>query len=166
MIADSSLLRGVRRLLVACLLLSAPQVTAHEPAPLDPHRATPGVRLELVEASLTSSSDSSSPVYRPVVSGLPSGVVFDIWTKEFAHAFHEVASGFRLDHRGRAVSTQDGNGRPRYLDQMVLGPGPYFRGAIWEVALVSEDRTITAFAKVIPRPIVARNGPCEVSLEL
>jgi hypothetical protein len=34
------------------------------------------------------------------------------------------------------------------------------------VALASVDRTLTAFAKVIPHPIIARDGVCTVSLEL
>jgi hypothetical protein len=49
---------------------------------------------------------------------------------------------------------------------MVLEPGPYPRGAVWEVALVSADRALRAFAKVIPHPIAARDGPCTVSIEL
>jgi hypothetical protein len=49
---------------------------------------------------------------------------------------------------------------------MVLEPGPYPPGAVWEVALASVDLTLTAFATVIPRPITARDGPCTVSLEL
>jgi hypothetical protein len=49
---------------------------------------------------------------------------------------------------------------------MVLEPGPYPQGAAWEVALVSADRALRAFAKVIPHPITARDGPCTISLEL
>jgi len=49
---------------------------------------------------------------------------------------------------------------------MVLEPGPYPRGAGWEVALVSADRALRAFAKVIPHPMTARDGPCTISLEL
>ena len=71
-----------------------------------------------------------------------------------------------MDDGGKLVSIRDGDGRPRYLDEIVFEPGPYFRGAIWEVALVSQDRTITSFTQVIPRPMVARDGPCVVSLEL
>ena len=49
---------------------------------------------------------------------------------------------------------------------MVFEPGPSPQGAVWEVALVSADRTVSAFARVIPRPITARDGPCTVMLEL
>jgi hypothetical protein len=154
----------LRLTLVCCLLLSTGTVNAHDPALLDPNRATPDIRLELIE--LPPRTSSPLPGYRLVATGFPGGVTFNVWTKEFAHAFHESISGFRMNDTGRLASIQEGAGRPQYLDEMVLEPGPYFRGAIWEVALASEDRTITAFAKVIPRPMVARGGPCSITLEL
>ncbi|MGH7770355.1 MAG: hypothetical protein ACREQP_23120 [Candidatus Binatia bacterium] len=49
---------------------------------------------------------------------------------------------------------------------MVFETGPYPRGAAWEIALVSADRALRAFAKVIPYPISAQNGSCAVGLEL
>jgi hypothetical protein len=148
----------VRRLagglgLAVCLALAPGlRVSAHDPAVLDSHRPTPGIRLELVEVPRTVTSASSSRRYRLVAAGVPSGVTFGVWTREFTHAFHEVASGFRTDETGKL--------------ETVLDPGPYFRGAIWEVALVSQDRTITAFTRAIPRPIVAQDRGCEVTLEL
>jgi hypothetical protein len=93
--------------------------------------------------------------------------VFGVWAKDFGHSFHEVATSFQMDESGVMVSSElDDASRPRRLDEMVLDPGPYPPGAIWEVALASVDLTLTAFAKVIPRPITARDGPCTVSLEL
>jgi hypothetical protein len=93
--------------------------------------------------------------------------MFGVWAKDFGHSFHEVATGFRMDESGVMVSSElDGAGRLRRLDEMVLEPGLYPPGAIWEVALASVDLTLTAFAKVIPRPITARDGSCTVSLDL
>ena len=151
-------------LAVFLLLVSAPHASAHDPVILDPLRATPGIRLELVEVPEAATSAPTSRRYRLVTAGVPSGVTFGIWTRDFTHAFHEVVSGFRTDDAGKLVSVE--NGRRRDWREIVLDPGPYFRGAIWEVALVSEDRTITAFTRVIPRPIVARDGRCVVTLEL
>src|SRR5262249_42006794 len=130
--------------------------------------ATPGLRLDLIELPAITTTDSATARYRIRVSGLPRGVVFGVWTKNFGHSFHEVATGFQMDASGVVVSSDlDGTGRPRQLDEIVLDPGPsYPRGAIWEVALASVDLTLTAFATVIPRPITARDGPCTVSLEL
>ena len=137
-------------LAVLLLLGSGTRVSGHDPAILDPHRATAGMRLELIELPQAATSPSTSRRYRLVATGVPPGVTFGVWTRDFTHAFHEVRSGLR----------------PRELNEIVLEPGPYFRGAIWEVALVSEDRSITAFTRVIPRPIGAQDGGCVVTLEL
>jgi hypothetical protein len=165
--------------LALIFLLCATLALAHEPILLDARRATPGLHLELIELP-SSIISASTPRYRLRASGLPHGVVFGVWTKDFGHSFHEVATGFRMDESGVMVSSELDSagqfwrwlrwivsGRLRRLDDLVLDPGPYYpRGAVWEVALVSVDLTLTTFAKVVPRPITARDGPCTVSLEL
>lgn len=151
-------------MLTALLLLAFGRVDAHDPALLDPNRATAGIRLSLVEVA--SPPTSRSPAYRLEVNGAPRGVTFSVWTKEFGHSFHEVTGGFRMDDTGKLASVAQRDASPRYLEEMAFEPGPYFRGASWEVALASEDRTISAFTKVIPQPMVARDGGCLLSLEL
>lgn len=138
---------------------------AHDPFILDARRAVPdSIRLDLAELSTT---PAMSKRYRLQVSGVPRGVTFGVFTKDFAHSFHEVASGFQADESGNLASSETGgdHGKKR-LDDMVFEPGPYPRGAAWEIALVSADRALRAFAKVIPYPISAHNGPCVVLLEL
>jgi hypothetical protein len=153
--------------LALSLLLWTSPASTHEPVLLDVRRATRGLGLELMELPVTT-TPASTARYRLRVSGLPRGVMFGVWAKDFGHSFHTVASGFRMDESGAMVSSElDGTGQPRRLDEMALDPGPYYpRGAVWEVALASVDLSLTAFAKVIPRPITARDGPCTVSLEL
>ncbi len=164
--------------LASFFLLCTSLATAHEPVLLDARRATPGLLLEIIELPATITSATAR--YRLRVSRLPRDVVFGVWAKDFGHSFHEVATGFRMDASGAMVSSElDVAGwvwrwwhwlvssRPRRLDEMALEPGTYYpRGAFWEVALASVDLTRTAFAKVIPRPITARDGPCTVSLDL
>ena len=149
------------------LLLSVGPAAAHEAVVLDDRRPSPGLRLELIELASGANPSSAVPAYRLQASGLPRGVVFDVWARDFGHGFHEIASGFRVDEFGVALSIdRDGSGHPRRLDEIALEPGPYPRGAVWEVAIASEDRALTAFATVIPRPLTARDGPCTVSLQL
>ena len=156
---------GRRLALASLLLLGAAPAAAHEPIVLDARRATPGLRLELIE--LPPATTPARVGYRLRATGLPRGLVFDVWAKDFGHTFHEVAAGFRMDGSGALVSSEpDGAARPRRLDEMVFEPGPSPQGAVWEVALVSADRTVSAFARAIPRPITARDGPCTVALEL
>src|SRR2546427_12817101 len=137
--------------LALMLLGGVPPTSAHEPVLLDPNRATPGVRLELVEVPLATTG-SEAPGYRLAVAGLPTWVVFSVWTKHFGHSFHEeLHSGFRVDETGQLVLVQRGGvDGPRYLDQMVFQPEAYPRGANWQLAGDSGDQTIQACATVIP----------------
>ena len=165
--------------LASFLLLWASQAIAHELTLLDDRRPTPGLRIELTELHPTTPV-SATPKYRLRAFGLPHGVVFGIWARDFGHSFHEVSTGFQMDGSGVMVSNElDGaswirrwwswlvKDQPRRLDEVALDPGPsYPRGAVWEVALASVDRTLTAFAKVIPYPLAAQDGACTVSLEL
>jgi hypothetical protein len=140
-------------------------VLAHEPIMLDARRATPGLYLELRELPRTSSLNT--PTYRVHAFGFPRGRKFNVWTKDFGHSFHELAFGFQVDGAGNLVSSEKSTiDQPPLPKAETFTPGPYPSGAIWEIALVSEDRTLKAFAKVIPYPITARDGTCIVSLEL
>jgi hypothetical protein len=150
--------------LALCLLLCAATASAHDVYLLDARRATPGPRLELVE--LPAASGSSEKRYRLQVGpGLPQGAAFGVFTKPFDHGYHEIESGFQLDDSGALVAPGAG-GSKRRLDDLVLTPGPYPLGAAWEVALVSSDRAIRLFARVVPHPLVATQGGCKLSLEL
>src|SRR5262245_11517151 len=121
--------------LASLLLLWASQATAHELNLLDDRRPTPGLRLELTELPATTTASSAIPRYRLRTSGLPRGVVFGVWTRDFGHAFHEVATGFQMDSSGVMVSNElDGaswilgwwrwlvKSQPRRLDEMALPP--------------------------------------------
>src|SRR5215813_965636 len=151
--------------LIAGLILvaAAPAFAGHSHIIFDPHRATPGVKLELVELP---SHAPSSLTYRLRATGVPRDVIFDVWARDFGQRFREIASGFQMDEAGVLVSNEFKDGQPQRLDAMVLTPGPYPRGAVWEVVLASPDRKFMAFARVIPLPIIGRDGPCVVSLEL
>lgn len=145
---------------VLTFLVCASAVGAHDEFVLDSRRSTPGPRLELVALP----NEHGAKYQLHVEAGLPRNVLFRILTKDFSHGFHTVASGFQVDDSGKLVSTEAG-GTVR-LEEMTFAPGPYPRGAAWELALVSADRDIRLFAKAIPYPIVGHDGPCSVSLEL
>jgi hypothetical protein len=149
---------------LAVLLVASPVFAGHGATDLNSHQATPGIQIELIE--LPAGQSGGAVQYRLRSTGVPRDVTFDVWAKDFRQPFREIAAGFRINAAGALVSIDFNGSRPQRLDAMALGPGPYPLGAAWEVALVSSDRTITAFARVIPRPIVVRDGPCTVFLEL
>ena len=116
----------------------------HSSTALDPRHATPGLSLELIEAARGAAGDSVK--YRLRVKGLPQGQAFGVWTKGFGRDFNEVV--------------------PELRDGIELDVGPYPRGAAWWVAIATADQKTTAFARVVPYPIAARDGSCSLSLEL
>ena len=116
----------------------------HSGTALDPRHATPGLSLELIEAARGATGDSVR--YRLRVKGVPQGEAFGVWTKSFGRDFNEVV--------------------PELRDGIELDLGPYPRGAAWWVAIASADQKTTAFARVVPYPIAARDGSCSLSLEL
>jgi hypothetical protein len=136
----------------------------HDPIRFDTHHTVPGALLRIVEVSR--SEVPPAVRYRLQAVGLPRGVVMAVWTNEFGHGYHQFASGLRVDESGNVSTTHDGSGGRQKLDEMLLETGRLPRGAGFEVALVGEDRKVVAYARVVPYPIVGRQGPCEVSLEL
>src|SRR5882724_7473934 len=160
-------LRGSRqlsgtRIAVALALLYPSLATAHDPVRFDTGRAMAGASLTIVEVSR-----AATVKYRLHTVGVPRGLVVEVWANEFGHGYHQLLADLQVDESGTVVSTElDGTGRPRRLDELVFEPGPLARGAGWEVAIVGRDRKVVAYAKVIPHPIIGREGPCEVSLEL
>lgn len=149
--------------LAALLILWAVSANArHGSGFLEPRRATPGIKLELVE--LPPTRPSATKKYFLRVEGAPRGVTFGVWTKDFGQQFAEAFGGFQMDDSGALVSTND-TGQHR-LEDIVLGPGAYPDGAVWMVAIVSDDHQISAFAKIIPHPIIVQDGACKLSLEL
>jgi hypothetical protein len=156
-----------RATVIAFFLLNTSLVFAHEAVPFDTRRATPGLEIELNEIPSTASAASPTVRYRVRASGLPRDLVFGIWARDFGHGFHEVATGLRMVESGGLVSGgPDAPGRPEGRDELIIEPGPYPYGAVWEVALASADLTLTAFTKVIPYPLRGQDGLCTVSLEL
>jgi hypothetical protein len=168
-------------LLLAALLVAIPGYAHDEQEQtLDPHSATPGVHLELIE--LPRAESSAAVMYRLRVTGVSRDIFFNVWTQDFGAMFYMVASGLWLDESGNVVSSGpqaafawlDASGkvissRPMKAEPhspLTIRPGPHPQGAAWSVALISVDRAVRAFAWVIPRPIISRSGPCMVQLEL
>lgn len=152
-------------LLTVLSLLAAPFPAGarHGGVLLDARHATPGTHLELVE--IPAALPSTSVRYELRANGIPRDLPFGVWTKEFGASFQQVLGRVRVAEDGIVVVAAE-TASPHQSKRVVIEPGPYPRGAGWEVGLISDDRTVTAFARVIPRPIAARDGACSVSLEL
>src|SRR5262245_42636426 len=119
---------GARRAiaLTALLLFASPRLASARHGAellLDPRRATPGIRLELVELP-DAQPRGAAARYGVRASGVPRNATFGVWAKEFGGQFHEVLGGFRADDTG-ALIRLDSDGRAVRLADVVLEPGPY-----------------------------------------
>src|SRR6185436_16230815 len=119
------------------------------------------IELDLIKSS--SNRSEGSRTYGLRARGVPPGVTFSVWTKEFGQSFKEAFSGYRMDETGMLASVKE-SGQPRRLEDITLDPGPYPNGAVWMVAIASDDYKLSAFAKIIPHPISSRDGACTLSL--
>ena len=157
----------LRRLEIGLLFLLFPAVSvlAHQPILLDARRATPGLRLEMRE--LQQFTPALSPKYQLKAFGFPPGNKVLLWAKEFDHTVRQMGSVFEVVKSGSVLEAKSIRGtRRRRLEDLVFEPGSYPQGALWEMALVSVDRKLQAYAKAIPYPISARDGTCELTLQL
>src|SRR4030095_8019966 len=145
-----------RSLVGILLLLIAPDGFAGHSGviALDSRRAAPdGIQLELVRVN--SAAPVNAVKYKLRVIGYPLGVTFDIFARDFARTFEEVALGFQASGSEGLI----GGAADRIkLEERTFQPGPYPAGAVWELALVSSDRSIRAFARTVPYPITVRSG--------
>ncbi len=130
-----------------------------------PRYATPGVQLTLQEGSRATTPNGTTKVtYFLRVSGFPTGKTFKLWVKPFGsspESLSDVVGEFYVDPSGKLVSQEGGD-----LGQISLSAPSYAKGEPYEVALISTDQTIKAFAKAIPFPIEVKEGRCRLWLEL
>jgi hypothetical protein len=154
----------VRGTFLCILFLCALPVFAGHPGMTDlsPRQATPGLRLELIE--IPSLGGNGAKKYTAHASDFPRGLMFGVYTKDFSDTFAEILSDFHVDDSGNMVSTS--GGKQQRLQDLILTPGPYPRGAAWDIAIATADRSVSAFAQVIPQPIAVQSSGCSVSLQL
>ncbi len=154
----------VRGTFLCILFLCALPVFAGHPGmtDLNPRQATPGLRLELIE--IPSLGGNGAKKYTAHASDFPRGLIFSIYTKDFPGTFAEMFLGFHVDDSQNMVSSK--GGKQQRLEDFILTPGPYPRGAAWDIAIATADRSVSAFAQVIPQPIAVQSSGCSVSLQL
>lgn len=157
---------GTRVAVALLVVVCASPAAGHDPIRFDTSRSVPGASL-IIEEMPRSEAPSAAVRYRLRAIGVPRGLAVGVWANEFSHGYHQWAANLQVDESGSVVSTEvDSAGRRQRLDEMIFEPVPLPRGAGLEVALVGDDRKVVAYTKVVPHPIIGRDGPCAVSLEL
>ena len=94
--------------------------------------------------------------------GLPTDKVYHLWQKkldEVEPIQYQMELSLQGEVGGALVS--------RETEQVVLiKAGTFAKGEAWQLALISEDKTIMAFVKEMPDPIESRQGDYRIWVEL
>jgi len=143
-------------LLVAALL--AGRSAAGDPKPTPPQQKlsnTPGMSLAAVERSRGKEHGLNGVRYAFRTEGFPKDHLYALYGRWMNGKSAEVIQGARIDETG-LVREKDG-------DEFVLPVLEAFMGESITFALVSEDRTATAFVEITPFPIQAEGkGGCRL----
>lgn len=122
-------------------------------------RGGPGVGLSLVEEKRAPEKGGTRVSYRLVAEGADRTREYGLYvrgrdSKDLSELFRPDGHGGLVGHAGQA------------LEDHSIGVTGYPKGLPLEVALISEDGTRAAFARVVPFPIEGRDGLCELRVEL
>ncbi len=136
--------------------------TAGQTLQWGPRYATPGVELTLQEVKRQRVSGKMRVDYTLLVSGFPEGKSFTLWAKPFGSSpiLLKQFGELYVDPSGKFVAEK------KTLRGIHLSALDYSKGEPYEVALISTDQTIKAFAKVIPIPVATKEGRCRLWMEL
>ncbi|MGH9862622.1 MAG: hypothetical protein ACRD35_04285, partial [Candidatus Acidiferrales bacterium] len=137
---------------------------------------SPGVKPSMREAEREQLSGKTDVLYQLTASGFPAGKQYVLWAKRLLASEPEiVAAGFQVDPEGRAVCTPRPAGLRRArrwlpwcadFEKSRFGLDSPRAGQPFRLGLISSDLAIRGFAKEIPIPIEAQDGPCRLSVEL
>ncbi len=135
--------------------------------------ATPGVRLSLEETGrvMDPTTGTARFTYKLLGKGFPSKKSFTLWGTPFDTDPDQrvpfpigFMGEFSIDPDSLEALTSNLGGR---LDRATFYVKDFLKGQPYELALISEDLAVKAFAKVIPLPLEARGeGQCRLWLEL
>lgn len=118
-----------------------------------PRVNTPSIQFSVIEVKRTALiTGSTMLLYSPAAGGLPPGRTVTLWLRRF--------DGTTLEIRTAEVNSA---GTVALPDIALTG---YVKGEPLEVAIMSADKTVKAFAKVTPFPIESTQGRCRLWLEL
>ena len=110
-------------------------------------------RFTLKEVSRAHSGIYGSVGYEATAAELPPDKTYTIWTRR--------VSGPPLQMGSTLPKRESGD-----IGKILLIAERMSRGEVFDVGLISDDRSVRLFAKVIPFPLEAADGGCRIWLEL
>jgi hypothetical protein len=125
-----------------------------------PANSTQGMQLILKEMSRQKVKSETDVTYAISSSGLPTDQVYTMWFKPFTTEAPIPKTQYKVDASGALITADSGQ------PLQDISVGAYARGQAFNLALMNEDKSIQVFATVIPFPIEASSGTCQLTAEL
>jgi hypothetical protein len=141
----------------------------------------PNVRLNLKEGDRKNGGGFTKVMYHLENSGFPAGKSYTVWMKQSGdQKIIPFISGYSADASGKLVCPPEPQpNAPNSsdlaipcaklsmpLDQFPFGIGHYHKGEPFDLAVVSTDGAVRAFARAYPFPIQAHDAKCSLTVEL
>jgi peptidyl-prolyl cis-trans isomerase A (cyclophilin A) len=102
--------------------------------------------------------------YGLVTVGFPADKTYYLWQRKLNSQQPmrlALELGIKMVENNSGFVFNQADGKP-----LLIAFGTFLKGEAFQVALISEDKTIVAFAKTIPNPIEAIQGPYRLWVEL
>jgi len=126
----------------------------------EPADSTPGTSLAFKEIGRRKEEETTAVTYDVIVSGVPRDKVYQLWAEGLAEGL-TFGGDYTVQSSGRLVS----NDTHEPLGDVILRA--FARAEPYRMALITEDKAIAVFGKIIPFPIEARSpSGCQLSVEL
>lgn len=126
----------------------------------EPADSTPGTSLAFKEIGRRKEEETTAVTYDVIVSGVPRDKVYQLWAEGLAQD-PTFGGDYTVQSSGRLVS----NDTHEPLGDVILRA--FSRGEPYRMALITEDKAIAVFGKIIPFPIEARSpSGCRLIVEL
>jgi len=159
-------------LITAVLIVGYSSIAASDQLPdwWSPKEATPGVKLTVREESHENAKTASGPrkvvAIKLVPSGYPKDKRYELWGVWLGGRTDRILE-LRVDEAGELRMHFPKYPKPGgRLRDMSMRLGGFAKGEALQYALVSTDRKVKTFAKIIPFPLEDKQGSCQLWLEL
>lgn len=139
------------------------------------YNPAPGARLELKEAGRKPGRHGTVITYHAEGSGFPTEKTYSLWMMQSGdHKTLRLLTGYQANAAGLLIcpgQTQPGDPPQPHshcfpLERASIDVDNYHNGEPVNIAIISTDGAVRAYARAYPFPIQAQDGKCTLNVEI